>query len=66
MNEKISRLNQISKELGGLCVELQVLAAKAVPLLQELDDMDVPLSPEVQAMFRAVLNNAPKPSTSIN
>jgi hypothetical protein len=66
MKEKISRLNQISKELGGLCVELQVLAAKAVPLLQELDDMDVPLQPEVQAMFRAVLNNAPKPSTSIN
>jgi hypothetical protein len=60
IGNKTGRLKQITHELIGLCGELKALAGKAVPLLKELDDLGVPLEPEVQAMFLAVLNNAPK------
>ncbi len=54
------RLKQITHELIGLCGELTTIAARAIPLLKELDDLGVELDPATQAMFLAILNNAPK------
>jgi len=45
------RINQITIELVGLCADIQSTSARAALLVKELDDLGVPLAPEVRAMF---------------
>jgi hypothetical protein len=48
------RINQITCELIGIAAELQSITARALPLVQELGDLGIPLPPEARAMFLAM------------
>ena len=45
------RMNQITFELTGILITVKEAATKALPLVQELEDLGVMLPPETRKMF---------------
>jgi hypothetical protein len=51
------RISKITCELLWLASELKTLTAKILPLVKELEELGIPLPPEIQAMFLALKPN---------
>jgi hypothetical protein len=53
----IERINAITQELMDVFAEMQVSAARAYPLINELADLGVALPPELRAMVNSLQIN---------